>query len=294
MQGVDYSYGRPGAAAIRAAGKEFVVRYLGTYDGDERALTEAEVAELHASGLGIGAVYESTAARALGGYVAGVADASRARDALAGLGFPPGHPIYFAVDFDAQPAQFAAIDDYLAGAASVLGLARIGVYGGYGVIDHCVTQRSATWFWQTAAWSGGRRHAYCHLYQYLNAQSLNGALVDFNEAYGIENGLWWPEEDGMMQQQFEDLVLAVFAGSEERDEQGATRSREERLTVAMYRLTERAEGREQSVLQEAAEAQQASQVSENRTPDVQAYADIGRAIAQAGAAITAAGNARAK
>jgi hypothetical protein len=46
-------------------------------------------------------------------------------------GMPHGSPIYFAVDFDATPAQQVPINAYLTGAASVLGKTCVGVYGSY-------------------------------------------------------------------------------------------------------------------------------------------------------------------
>lgn len=47
--------------------------------------------------------------------------------------------------------------------------------------------------------------------------------------------------------EFEDLVLALFSGAEERDAQGVTLGRAERLPVALYRMKEAAEGRKRSV-----------------------------------------------
>jgi hypothetical protein len=74
------------------------------------------------------------------------------------------------------------IDAYLAGAASVLGRERVGVYGGAVIIDHCQAVGSASWFWQTYAWSGGRVCPGIHLYQYQNGQTINGGSVDFTRS----------------------------------------------------------------------------------------------------------------
>jgi hypothetical protein len=152
---VDYSFSRPAAAAIKSAGYTAVGRYLGGSAGKQ--LTKSEAAALHSAGLGIWLVYESTANRALAGKVAGAADAKAAAADAAALGYPVGCPIFFAVDFDAAPAQVAA---YFDGVRSVLG-DRAGVYGGYKI----TTAGLAPWRWQTAAWSGGKLDQAAHLYQ---------------------------------------------------------------------------------------------------------------------------------
>lgn len=189
MKGVDYSWSRPGGRAIKAAGFDFVMRYV-PYVGDGRkGLTQDEAADLRANGLAIGMVFESVGERHLDGYAAGAADATLARDALAALGFPESTAIYFAVDFDAQPRQFAAIDDYQHGAADVLGAARVGVYGSYAVVAHCHAAETAAWYWQTYAWSRGQNFPARHVYQYSNGEKVNGADVDFNEANSLD-GLW--------------------------------------------------------------------------------------------------------
>jgi hypothetical protein len=201
MKGVDYSWARPGGKAIRAAGFEFAMRYV-PYPGDGgKGLTFEEIADLRANGLAIGLVFESTAGRMLDGYSAGVADALQCAASVDALAFPVTLPVYFACDFDAQPAQYAALDDYLQGAASELGLMRVGVYGGYHVIEHCHEVGSAAYFWQTYAWSGGHVSDWAHIFQNLNGQTLNGGAVDYNAA-AAEFGQWKPEEDEMTPEQF--------------------------------------------------------------------------------------------
>jgi hypothetical protein len=197
MKGIDYSFARPGGAAIRADGNEFVIRYV-PYPGDGgKGITADELADLRAHGLAVGLVFESVAERHLAGFAAGQADAVTSLRALTALGFPPATAVYFAVDFDAQPRHYPAIDDYQRGAASILGMERVGVYGSYAVIGHCKAAGTAMWFWQTYAWSGGQRNV-AHLYQYSNAVTLNGGAVDLNAAYGDEQGLWMPEEEDDM------------------------------------------------------------------------------------------------
>ena len=76
---------------------------------------------------------------------------------------PAGRPIYFSIDFDAQPGQQAAINAYFDGVASVLGRDRTGAYGGYGVIQRLFDDGKITWGWQTYAWSYGSWDARAHL-----------------------------------------------------------------------------------------------------------------------------------
>jgi hypothetical protein len=194
-EGVDYSYGRPGAAALVAAGKRFAMRYV-PYSGDNgKGLGRAELADLLGHNIAVGLVLERGKASALLGRKAGVADANTAEDAVRSLGFPKDQPVYFAVDFDATKSQQAAIDAYLGGAASVLGVSRVGVYGSIDVVERCAENSSARWFWQTYAWSGGALSAKAHVYQYHNGQSINGAAVDFCRSLAADFGAWMPLPD---------------------------------------------------------------------------------------------------
>ena len=192
IQGVDYSAARPGGAALKAAGKQFAVRYV-PYGTTGKSLTSAERQDLHDNALSVAMVYEAWAGRALDGRSAGKADAQYSDGELRKLGFPTDTPVYFAVDIDAQANQQPAIDAYLTGAAEALGPARVGVYGGYYVIKRCRDNRTATWLWQTYAWSGGNVHPDIHLYQYRNASNLAGngpGDLDLTEAKMADFGQW--------------------------------------------------------------------------------------------------------
>jgi hypothetical protein len=196
LQGVDYSFGRPGGAALAAAGKRFAMRYV-PYVGDHgKGLTSGELADLHDHDVAVGLVLELGGRRALLGRLAGKADAELAHDALGRLGFPADRPVYFAVDFDASGYQQAAIDAYLDGAAEFLGTSRIGVYGSVDVVDRCAENSSARWFWQTYAWSGGAVSSRAHLLQYHNGQTINGAAVDLCRSLEADFGVWLPRVMG--------------------------------------------------------------------------------------------------
>lgn len=206
-QGIDYSWARPGGAAIKAAGMTFAFRYV-PYQGDGgKGLTTDEVADLQANGIAIGLVFESTAGRPQGGRTNGLGDGVVARQGARSIGWPETLPIYFAVDYDSN--DFAPIDEYLKGCAESLGALRVGVYGSFAVIEHCHTTGSAAWFWQTYAWSYGQKSQWRHVYQYDNGQTLNGGAVDYNEIYG-EAGLWKVEEE--MADPRVDKILAAMGG----------------------------------------------------------------------------------
>jgi hypothetical protein len=73
--GLDYAAGRPGGAVIRAAGFDFVVRYLsdGGLTLPGKLLTPAEADDLRADRVSIVSNWETTAARMLDGH--GIVDA---------------------------------------------------------------------------------------------------------------------------------------------------------------------------------------------------------------------------
>lgn len=178
-EGIDYSWARPGGRNIKNAGKQFVVRYLFADGEGGKGLDASELADLVNNGLEIVLVYEAYAASMKEGYNTGVAHAKAAQAEINRLGLPANSVVYFAADWDASAAEQAAIDDYNNGAASVIGRERVGIYGSADVMTRTMASKSATWFWQTYAWSRGRVQEGIHLYQYLNGQNLNGA-VDYN------------------------------------------------------------------------------------------------------------------
>lgn len=180
-EGLDYSWARPGGAAIKAAGRNFVVRYLFDDGQGGKGLDPSEIADLKANGIDIAVVYEEYA-NSFRGRDAGVAQAQRAQAALNKLDLPKDLPIYFAVDWDSTPQDQVAIDEACRGAAAVIGLERVGIYGSYYVIERCKAADTARWFWQTYAWSGGQVSSHNHLYQYRNSQVINGGAVDFTRA----------------------------------------------------------------------------------------------------------------
>ena len=188
-KGLDYSWGRPNLQAVKDAGFSFVVRYLAAV-GQGKEITKPEADAIRNAGLGLALVYEQYVSRPKEGRAAGKVDGLTALNQARSVGFPDDRPIYFAVDWDTTEADQAAIDEYLRGAAEVIGAGRVGVYGSFYVVERCKANGSATWFWQTYAWSGGQISKYAHFRQYLNGQTIGGAAVDFNETYKEDFGAW--------------------------------------------------------------------------------------------------------
>lgn len=182
--GVDYAGGKPGGAALAAAGFSFAARYL-TSGGPGlpgKLLTPQEYLDLQAHGIAVVANWETTATRMLGGFNAGVLDAQSAQAQLVVVGHPLDRPVFFSADWDATPTQQAPIDAYLRGAATVLGAQRVGVYSGYWVVSRCLDNGSAVWAWQAMAWSGGNVDPRAHLVQHIETVVVDGVECDVNQA----------------------------------------------------------------------------------------------------------------
>lgn len=180
LEGVDFSWARPGGAALAAAGKKFVIRYLYADGQGGKGLDKDELVDYAAHGIDVAVVYESTAQRALDGFAAGVADAQASLSQLAALGLPSDMPVFFAVDFDITDAQKPVVAQYLQGAKTIMGDA-VGDYGGFWLVKYMAENNVTKWHMQTYAWSGGQWHPAAQLQQYLNGQNINGA-VDLDRA----------------------------------------------------------------------------------------------------------------
>ena len=192
--GIDYSWEKPDASSIASAGFQFVMRYVDYPGANGKGISKTELDSLRANGLAVGLVYESTEARALDGFAAGAADALPVRDELNALGWPDDRPVYFAVDFDAQPAQYPLIASYFAGVASVSvmnSISRIGIYGGYDVLEWAHDNAIAGYFWQSLAWAHGKGvYPNASIHQFQNGEKLDGKSVDYNVALNPDYGVW--------------------------------------------------------------------------------------------------------
>lgn len=192
MKGIDYAFGaHPAPAAVKAAGYGFACRYMSAItanDGNGKNLQAGELAALLAAGLAVVVVEESTAGRMKDGRAPGVADGQHAQAVTAALGMT-GVPVYFACDFDASPADQVAINDYLDGAASVIGAGRTGIYGGYYPVKRALDAGRAAWAWQTLAWSGGQWDPRACIRQH-GTVTIGGASCDVDEAMFADFGQW--------------------------------------------------------------------------------------------------------
>lgn len=171
--GADYSWYRPSDAELSGANVSFVSRYLVPKSfGNGKALTAAEASHLRSRGVVILLNFELATAGASGGYSSGVRDAARAELARVEVGAPANLPIYFSVDFDATDTLNPVLD-YLAGAASVLGKPRVGVYGGYATVN-AAFNAGYVYGWQTYAWSRGKWDLRAQVRQTANGVLFRG------------------------------------------------------------------------------------------------------------------------
>jgi Rv2525c-like, glycoside hydrolase-like domain len=177
------------SSALFHTGVHFEARYI--VPGNPKSLTRAELATLQRYGTRVVAVWEDGAMDMLGGYQAGKWAAQRAQRGLTSLGIP-GAAIYFAADFAVSPQQQGAVNDYLRGAASVVGLRRTGLYGSYGAIKGAFDARVIQYGWQTYAWSGGLWDPRAALRQYSVDQYRAGTVVDLNVAVHRDYGAVYP------------------------------------------------------------------------------------------------------
>jgi hypothetical protein len=191
-KGVDYSFARPSPSGLKNAGYTFAARYL-AYDNSGthgKILFSGEAKALLGAGVDIVSNWEYAANDALGGFNAGADAAKVANAQAAAAGAPAGRPIYFSVDFDATPGQQGPINDYMDGAASVIGRNRTGAYGGYYVIKRLFDAGKITWGWQTYAWSGGQWDARAQLRQVQNNVTIAGGACDIDNAVADDFGQW--------------------------------------------------------------------------------------------------------
>lgn len=187
--GVDSADPAPSVPALRAAKLSFACRYLSP-PGNSKNLTAAEAMRLHRGGIAIVTVWESWGTRASEGRAAGIADAREALALGKACGGPAGFPVFFAVDYDPAGATSRLVP-YFAGAISVLGIKRVGAYGGKAAIDMAYGM-GIRHLWQTYAWSGSPTawHPAATLRQYSNGHTVGGVPVDLNYATAHDFGQW--------------------------------------------------------------------------------------------------------
>ncbi|MFD0670818.1 DUF1906 domain-containing protein [Cohnella sp. GCM10027633] len=200
------------AKAIAAQGYEFAARYLVPSNYAWKRLTRKEAEGITQAGMQIISVYETTASRPAGGASYGREDGKLALQEAIAIGQPEGSAIYFAVDYDAQPSDYDAIEAYLRAAAAEIGAYGTGVYGSYAVVEEMRKRGAAKHLWQTYAWSHGKKSASANVWQYQNGVTVAGHPVDLNESYGDEG--WWntnEEEDKAMSAEDADKIIRFLS-----------------------------------------------------------------------------------
>lgn len=170
--GVDFAWGRPSIAELKAAGVTFVGRYF-SHD-PSKDLSGAEFHAYRTNGIGTIVAWETTAERTRGSELDGQTDAHQALARAQGMGYEG--PICFAIDFDAAGPE---VEAYFRGAHSVAG-GRCGAYGGYRPIAHLFDSGLIHEAWQTYAWSGGQWDRRARWRQYSNDHSLAGVSCDYD------------------------------------------------------------------------------------------------------------------
>ncbi|XEC92498.1 DUF1906 domain-containing protein [Paenibacillus tarimensis] len=191
MKGIDCSTRISATVAkqLKETGYGFIARYL-VPDKYSKHLTAEEAKIISDSGMDILSVWETTARRASGGGSTGQPDGATAFQLAREIGQPEGSAVYFAVDYDAHPADYDAIERYLrAVGAQLKGKYIVGVYGSHDMVEEMLRRGAAKTAWQTYAWSGGMKSAKANVYQYKNGVTVAGIEVDLNESYGGE-GFW--------------------------------------------------------------------------------------------------------
>lgn len=190
----DFSAARPGAAALKSAGAVGVARYAGALTPAFN-VTAAEVADLKAYNLPVAVVCEQRTSDILGGRAVGQQMARAALADARAAGLPDGL-VYAACDIDATlggptspgspgDQQMAKVHETLLGFADVLGWPDVGFYGSYFAIDWLVQKAvPVAAYWQTEAWSEGKRHPKAALFQRAAAPQVVPRDVDYNDVLG--------------------------------------------------------------------------------------------------------------
>jgi hypothetical protein len=179
----DYSAGRPGGAALRAAGFAGVIRYVGT-PGHTKNITAAEYADLVAEGLSVLLVYELGTTDWQGGYNAGVANADAAAIDAHNCGIPLSVGIAASVDMHLNASQVPMALNYLRGFQAALGRAQTGAYGFAEFVNAVHAAGTASWLWRCGSAPSAAESTYTTFWQRNAGQTtmtVGGIVCDIND-----------------------------------------------------------------------------------------------------------------
>lgn len=145
------------AICLSQSGIAFAFRYFSKRTQmEEKVVTRAEALALANNNIDLAVVYQDRA-RQLDDFLPerGTEDATHARTYAQSIGQPAGTAIFFAVDFDAQPADYRRIASYFRTVRAALGGQYLtGVYGsgfictrlkGDGLVDFCWLAAGSAW-----------------------------------------------------------------------------------------------------------------------------------------------------
>lgn len=181
LYGIDFSSGGGlTTAQIRSGGKSFVCRYLS--GGNPKDIDVPELASYKAAGIPVVFVWEVDGI--MRGESQGTSDAHAAQAELDTLAKGVGESsvsqavVFFAADAEKMPD----LPGYMSAVKRVLGLSRVGIYGGIGSVSAAFDAGLAKYGWQTLAWSGGRWDGRALLRQVVNNVAFGPAEVDLDQA----------------------------------------------------------------------------------------------------------------
>lgn len=179
---------------VTAAGYSVIFRYLSNSPWKNLIMSSApygtELTSYTTNGIGVvfnwessGHIDDSQTNHPGDAHAQGIEDATRAQAQASLMGHPDA-VIYFSIDFDCS--DWAGLTSYFQAIASVIGVARTGVYGGYWVVDHCHRAGLVSFIWQTLAWSvvNGQkytRHPAANAVQRVGTVYVGGVACDVNE-----------------------------------------------------------------------------------------------------------------
>jgi hypothetical protein len=188
----DYSFARPDLTALARAGVRGVMRYVPI--GSKKDLTADEAKQIHARGMWLAVVLETTSGRAGEGAAAGREDVKRAEAAMDKLGYPDDAVIFYAVDVDATPDKVRPYFEAVKAGAK----RPVGAYGGVKIIDGLVGS-VAEHGWQTEAWSGGKVSEHASMLQRathrMTVPGVAATAWDENELRGERTWRVWLPTD---------------------------------------------------------------------------------------------------
>lgn len=211
-KGLDYSAQRISGAKIKAAGYNFVIRYL-WFPGQRVSYIDAnEYRDLTANGVDVELVYEQTTSDPAGGYEAGRRLMLQAVSSALSIGAAPGTIIYMCSDawLATHGIPAATAMNFLRGARSAVGPYKLGAYGFTDFVYAAQNAGLADAYWLCGAESGVR-DGITH-YQWNNGRVyVDGVECDLNKRYIARNTTTTtPEEEDVKPDEREMLEALQF------------------------------------------------------------------------------------